>query len=100
MVMAGYVLLGNYPPRNYLSRKGFQAARTNITTNLTSSFIDGRALYIGLKLPLGLLLREAHIVARHWLLATYFTFSHNFTSPYKLKATTAGRSVIEMKNKL
>lgn len=40
-----------------------------------------RLLNVRPELPLGLTLREAHIMAAHRPLATYITFSHNFTLP-------------------
>ena len=60
-------------------RGGLEAAGAHIFADLTTILIEGNPLNVGLKLPLGLFLREAHIVSGHGTLAAYLTFSHNFT---------------------
>jgi len=64
----------------------FEAARADVTANPLAVLQDGRPLDIRPELALRLSLGEAHIVAAHRPLATYFTFRHNFTLP-QLKAT-------------
>lgn len=58
---------------------GFQAARTDILSNLASVLVKRSPLNIGLKLALSLFLRKTNIVAREWSFAAYLTFSHDFT---------------------
>ena len=47
--------------------------------NFFAVLVKSSLLNIGLKLPLGFALRKTYIVAGHWSLATYLTFSHNLT---------------------
>jgi hypothetical protein len=57
----------------------FQATGADVNTYPAAALINRRPLDIGQKLPLCLTLREAHVMATHRPLATYFTFRHNFT---------------------
>lgn len=65
---------------------GLQAASTNIHPHFTAVILKAYTLNIRLKLPFRLPFRKAAIVTRHRLLATNFTFSHNFTSPGQSKS--------------
>ena len=59
----------------------FEAARADVAANTLAVLQNGRPLNIRPELALRLALGEAHIVAAHRPLATYITFSHNFTLP-------------------
>lgn len=62
-------------------RHGLDAAGAQILAHFATIFVEGDALDVGLKLPLRLALRETDVMSRQRPLATYFTFSHNFTLP-------------------
>lgn len=58
-----------------------EAASADVKTYTPPTLLYGCALNIRPELALRLALGEAHIVAAHRPLATYFTFRHNFTLP-------------------
>jgi hypothetical protein len=62
-------------------RHRLEATSADVEPHATAALHDRRPLDVRPELTLGLTLRETYIVAAHRPLATYFTFSHNFTLP-------------------
>jgi hypothetical protein len=60
------------------------AAGANILADFTPIHVHGCFLNIRPEQPLGALHGKAHVIARHRFLAADLTFSHNFTSTYKV----------------
>lgn len=60
---------------------GFEATSAEVFPHLAAVFVEGNTLNVGLKLPLRFALRETDVMTTQRPLATYFTFSHNFTLP-------------------
>ena len=58
---------------------GFEATGADVLANLFATFPKSCLLNIRFKLALRFALRKTYIVAGHWSLATYLTFSHNST---------------------
>lgn len=62
-------------------RHRLEATGADVTSNAAAILVDSRPLDVRPELTLRLPLREAHVMAAHRPLATYFTFRHNFTLP-------------------